>query len=204
MEHLDKKIRKLRDKADKARQTGQTKKALDLYLDLCNRDPDEPRWPHQAGEMRRKLGQLEEASSFGPWLRTIARNRGRTWLERSRRQPVQEELAVERIAHDGDSPEKAAERSERRRMVLSALERLPETSREPKPMFSRNSDSMASIDTSPVLAQLSSSEEALGRASATARHNRNAPVFPSTSDSSPSRTCMRRSIRFSAYPLPPP
>ena len=76
------------------------------------------------------LGRLEEASSFGPWLRTIARNRGRTWLERSRRQPVQEELAVDRIAHDGDSPEKAAERSERRRMVLSALERLPEASRE--------------------------------------------------------------------------
>ncbi|MCE2532553.1 MAG: hypothetical protein J4F44_08875, partial [Acidimicrobiia bacterium] len=33
------------------------------------------------------LGRLDDTASFGPWLRAIARNRGRTWLERRRRRP---------------------------------------------------------------------------------------------------------------------
>ena len=42
------------EKADKARSAGQTKKALDLYLELCAKDPEEPRWPHKEGEIRRR------------------------------------------------------------------------------------------------------------------------------------------------------
>lgn len=76
------------------------------------------------------LAGLEESDSFGAWLRTIARNRSLTWLERRQRQPVQETIEMDSIAHGGEKPDEAVERSERRRLVLAAMERLPEASRE--------------------------------------------------------------------------
>jgi CRP-like cAMP-binding protein len=61
VEQNEKQIRKLREQADKARQSGNTRRALELYHDLCKAEPTEPRWPQQCGELHRKLGQLEES-----------------------------------------------------------------------------------------------------------------------------------------------
>ena len=76
------------------------------------------------------LGRLDEAASFGPWLRAIARNRGRTWLERRRRRPDREEIRMDEIPDSRGSPAEELERAERRRMVRAAMDRLPERSRE--------------------------------------------------------------------------
>ena len=73
------------------------------------------------------LKGLKEASSWPGWLRTIARNRARTWLKR--RQPLLEHVTVD-IADNADSPERNAEKAERRRLVLSALDKLPEERRQ--------------------------------------------------------------------------
>jgi RNA polymerase sigma factor (sigma-70 family) len=76
------------------------------------------------------IARLEDAESFGPWLRTIARNRSRTFLERRQRQPARESIDVDELAHKGQSPAQDAERSERRQLVHDAIDRLPELSRE--------------------------------------------------------------------------
>ena len=76
------------------------------------------------------LAGLQEASSLAGWLRTIARNRAKTWLERRKRHPVQENAEADQIVDSADSPERNAEKSERRRLVMDALDRLPEGSRE--------------------------------------------------------------------------
>lgn len=76
------------------------------------------------------MGGLAADASFGAWLRTIARNRARTWLERRQHRPAREAIEVDQIADSADSPADDAERAQRRRIVWSALDRLPETSRE--------------------------------------------------------------------------
>jgi RNA polymerase sigma factor (sigma-70 family) len=76
------------------------------------------------------IARLEDAASFGPWLRTIARNRSRTFLERRQRQPARESIEVDELAHSGQSPAQDAERAERQRLVHAAMDRLPELSRE--------------------------------------------------------------------------
>lgn len=76
------------------------------------------------------LGGLKEGSSLPGWLRAIARNRAKTWIERQKRQPQQEKVELAQIADSADSPETNAEKAERRRLVLSALDKLPEGSRE--------------------------------------------------------------------------
>lgn len=76
------------------------------------------------------IARLEDATAFGPWLRTIARNRSRTFLERRQRQPARESMDVDELAHSGRSPAQDAERSERQRLVHTALDKLPELSRE--------------------------------------------------------------------------
>lgn len=75
------------------------------------------------------LKGLKEASSLPGWLSTIARNRARTWLKWRQRQPRQECLEVD-IADSADSPERHTEKAERRRLVLSALDKLPEDRRQ--------------------------------------------------------------------------
>ena len=76
------------------------------------------------------LGGLREAAALPGWLRTIARNRAKTWLERRHHQPLQENVDLAQIADRADSPEDQAEKAERRRLVLSALDKLSEGSRE--------------------------------------------------------------------------
>lgn len=76
------------------------------------------------------IGRLEDPASFGPWLRTIARNRSRTFLEKKQRQPAREAIDMDELTHGGRSPEQEVERGERQRMVWAALERLPELNRE--------------------------------------------------------------------------
>ncbi len=61
---MDDKIRKLRDKADKLRLKGQADKALGIYRDLRSMDPDNPRWPHLAGELLHQKGQNAEAAAM--------------------------------------------------------------------------------------------------------------------------------------------
>jgi len=75
------------------------------------------------------LNGLKEASSWPGWLRMIARNRARTWLRRRQRQPLPERLNAD-IADSADSPERRAEKAERRRLVLAALDQLPEDRRQ--------------------------------------------------------------------------
>lgn len=76
------------------------------------------------------IARLEAAAAFGPWLRTIARNRARTFLERRQRQPIREGLDVDELTHSGRSPAQDAERAERQHLVHAALDKLPELSRE--------------------------------------------------------------------------
>lgn len=61
MDRADRKIRKLRDKAEKLRQAGNLKKALDIYHELEKRDPKEPRWPHLAGEAHKRFGHVNDS-----------------------------------------------------------------------------------------------------------------------------------------------
>jgi len=56
------------------------------------------------------LTHLEETAAFGRWLRTIARNRGRTWLEKKQRQPVRERIEVDDLADQRHSPYEEADR----------------------------------------------------------------------------------------------
>ena len=77
------------------------------------------------------LGGLKAGSSFPGWLRAIARNRAKTWLEQQKRQSsLREKVDLTQIADSADSPERDAEKAERRRLVLSALDKLPKGSRE--------------------------------------------------------------------------
>ncbi len=61
MDRADRKIRKLRDKAEKLRQAGNLKKALDIYHELEKREPHEPRWPHLAGEAHKRFGEIHDS-----------------------------------------------------------------------------------------------------------------------------------------------
>ncbi len=61
LDRADRKIRKLRDKAEKLRQAGNLKKALDIYHELEKREPSEPRWPHLAGEAHKRFGQINDS-----------------------------------------------------------------------------------------------------------------------------------------------
>jgi cAMP-dependent protein kinase regulator len=54
-------IRKLRDRAEKARLKGQSHKALEIYKKLSALDPNTARWPHQSGEILRLKGNKVEA-----------------------------------------------------------------------------------------------------------------------------------------------
>ena len=76
------------------------------------------------------LGGLQVGASLPGWLRAIARNRAKTWLERKKRQPQREKIDLTKIADSADSPERDVEKAERRRLVLSSLDKLPEGSRE--------------------------------------------------------------------------
>lgn len=95
------------------------------------RDFDETRDVSQEVFLRAWFGLdgLKAASAWPGWLRAIARNRARTWVDRRRRQPAREPLHAG-IVDPGDAPDRAAERADRRRMVLSALGDLPENSSE--------------------------------------------------------------------------
>ncbi|MDQ1347966.1 MAG: hypothetical protein QG573_1340 [Acidobacteriota bacterium] len=75
------------------------------------------------------LGDLQSAASFPGWLQTIARNRARSHLAWRQRQPPREELPLD-LADAADPPDRRVEKAERRRLVLAALEALPEDSRQ--------------------------------------------------------------------------
>tara|TARA_B100001123_G_scaffold330034_1_gene371775 strand:+ start:3405 stop:4280 length:876 start_codon:yes stop_codon:yes gene_type:complete len=75
------------------------------------------------------LRGLRETAEWSGWLRTIARNRTKTWVQRRQNQPRKEPLHPG-IADPSDTLDRAVERAERKRIVLSALGRLPNNSSE--------------------------------------------------------------------------
>lgn len=76
------------------------------------------------------IERLDDSGSFGAWLRTIARNRSLTWIERRGCEPQWETMEPDQLADGGRSPEDTAEREERNRVVRHALQRISPTSRE--------------------------------------------------------------------------
>ncbi len=102
------------------------------------------------------LGHLEDTASFGPWLRAIARNRSRTWLERRQRNPQLENTGLEHIHDSGESPLAETERAERERLVMAALGSLPEISREMLVLYY-----MEGMHTPQMAAQLGVTEAAI-------------------------------------------
>lgn len=75
------------------------------------------------------LHALEEGAAWPGWLRTIARNRALSWIERRRRRPPTERMDVD-LASPAAAPDGILEQAERRRLVLAALDRLPEGHRQ--------------------------------------------------------------------------
>ena len=75
------------------------------------------------------LGELENAASFSGWLQTIARNRARSHLAWSNRQPPREELPLD-LADAADLPDRTVEKAEQRKLVLTTLDALSEGSRQ--------------------------------------------------------------------------
>ncbi len=76
------------------------------------------------------LGGLRQGSSLPAWLRSIARNRAKTWLQRQQRQPRQEAIDLAQLPDRADSPASQAEKAERKRLVLAGLDQLSEDHRE--------------------------------------------------------------------------
>ena len=77
------------------------------------------------------LRRLQDPARFSGWLRTIAENRCRTWVERRRHQPPRE--VFDSTAPHLPAPEatdRDFERAERRKIVLEAIERLAPDTRE--------------------------------------------------------------------------
>ena len=63
---------------------------------------------------------LKEPAAWPGWIKTIARNRSMTWIQRRKRQPVRESLHPD-LVDPGDAPDRVTEKEERKQMVLSAL-----------------------------------------------------------------------------------
>ena len=55
-------IYSLRDEYNAARRKGKTSAALKALSELEKLEPEEPRWPHQRGEMLRREGDAAEAA----------------------------------------------------------------------------------------------------------------------------------------------
>jgi len=102
------------------------------------------------------MSNLKEDASFAGWLRSIARNRAKSWLEHRMRQPPQENVDLHQIADSADSPEQNAEKAERRQLVLATLEKLPEGSRQVLVLHY-----MEALSTPQIAAQLDLSEAAV-------------------------------------------
>lgn len=75
------------------------------------------------------LHALDDATAWPGWIRSIARNRALSWIERRRRQPPIERMSVD-LASPDTTPDGDLERRERRRLVMAALDRLPEDNRQ--------------------------------------------------------------------------
>ena len=77
------------------------------------------------------LHRLQDPARFSGWLRTIAENRCRTWLARRQQQPAREvfDTTAPHLPAP-ESPDRDLERTERRKVVLDAIERLTPDTRE--------------------------------------------------------------------------
>ena len=77
------------------------------------------------------LHSLQDPARFSGWLRTIAENRCRTWIDWRQRQPPREIFDSTSPHLVGDeAPDRDLERVERRKVVLEAIERLAPDTRE--------------------------------------------------------------------------
>jgi len=87
-------------------------------------DPEEAREAAQEIflTVHRKLGELQDAAAFGPWVHAIARNLAVSRLRKRRSRPVEEPLRDVAAPARGDN--------ELRERVLEVLRSLPEAYRE--------------------------------------------------------------------------
>ncbi len=76
------------------------------------------------------LAKLDDPDMFGPWLRAIARNRGRTWLAREQHRPKGDGMDVADLIDGDSSPVTDTEREEQRRVVMRALDGMMPGNRE--------------------------------------------------------------------------
>lgn len=59
---MEKKLRKMKDRAAELFEKGKYRKAAELFQQIGNHEPDNPRWPQKAGEAHKKLGQSKAAT----------------------------------------------------------------------------------------------------------------------------------------------
>jgi len=91
---------------------------------LSRLDPEESREAAQEVflTVHRKLGDLQDAAAFGPWVHAIARNLAVTRLRQRRSRPTEEPLRDVAAPARGDD--------ELRKRILEVLRSLPEAYRE--------------------------------------------------------------------------
>ena len=82
-----------------------------------------------------KLGDLRNHEVFGPWLKQMAANAGRTWRRRQQRLTPLDTLNDAALVSSVPSPEAQMAQSDARREVLAAIGRLTEAQRQVVTLF---------------------------------------------------------------------
>ena len=78
----------------------------------------------------RNLHQLSKPEHFGSWLDTIAQNQCRDWMRKNRVQTVPIEDVEENLLNCEASPDQSSVEAEQRRIIVQAIETLPQTERQ--------------------------------------------------------------------------
>src|SRR5262249_55987784 len=99
-------------------------------------------------EAWRDLGALREPASLRAWLCGIARNRTHSALRRDDREPLRESDPIEAAAQERTpepAPRDKAISDEEQALLWRALQRVPETYREPLVLFYREQQSIEAV-----------------------------------------------------------
>ena len=95
-------------------------------------------------EAWKKLNSLEDDSKFTAWICTIARRRAIDEVRRSARRPATA-LSNQPLESAELNPEAVVERNQKRELVWSMLEQLPETYRETMVLYYRSEQSVTEV-----------------------------------------------------------
>ena len=95
-------------------------------------------------EAWKKLASLDDDSKFAAWICTIARRRAIDEVRRSARRPVTA-LNDEPLVSAELNPEEVMQSNQKRELVWSMLEQLPETYRETMVLFYRSEQSVTEV-----------------------------------------------------------